>query len=73
MSHTTLQPKTIVLLLSAFISIAIAPVAARAQARHMNTDEPGPQFTLSPFLGVRLGGRHLTLTSCSPGSTATLT
>src|ERR1700674_4921915 len=55
MSHTTLRPRMIVLLLSGFFSIVIAPPAARAQTRH--TGETGPRFTFSPFLGVRLGGR----------------
>jgi opacity protein-like surface antigen len=55
MSHTTLRPRMLVLLLSALISIAIAPSAARAQERHRG--ETGPQFTFAPFLGVRLGGQ----------------
>ena len=55
MSHAMLRSRLIVLLLSAFITNAIAPAAARAQTRH--TGETGPQFTFSPFLGVRLGGR----------------
>ena len=55
MSQTKLRPRMIVLLLSTFISVTIAPAGARAQARHAG--ELGPQFTFSPFLGVRLGGR----------------
>jgi opacity protein-like surface antigen len=55
MAHTTLRPRTIVLLLLAFISIAIAPAAVRAQERHAG--EIGPQFTFSPFVGVRIGGQ----------------
>jgi opacity protein-like surface antigen len=55
MSHTKVRPNLILLLFWAFISIAIAPVRARAQTWH--TGETGPRFTFSPFLGVRLGGR----------------
>jgi opacity protein-like surface antigen len=55
MAHTTLRPRTIFLHLLAVISIAIAPTAARAQDRHAG--EIGPQFTFSPFVGVRMGGR----------------
>ncbi len=55
MPHTKLRPRMIVLLLSTFICVAIMPAGARAQTRHAG--EFGPQFTFSPFLGVRLGGR----------------
>src|SRR5579862_4929210 len=55
MSLTKFGPKVILFLFWAFISLAIAPVRARAQAAY--TGEGGPKFTFSPFVGLRLGGR----------------
>jgi opacity protein-like surface antigen len=56
MVRMTFRPRIIVLSLSlTFISIAITPAAARAQAPYMVHDET--KYTFSPFLGARLGGR----------------
>jgi opacity protein-like surface antigen len=65
MRHMTFRPRTIVLILLslACISMAMAPSAARAQTRYPprppTRHRPGhtTRFAISPFVGVRFGGR----------------
>ena len=49
------QPKTILLLFSITLSIAIVPTPARAQEAYRIHEDT--RYTFSPFIGARMGGR----------------